>query len=693
MEKSKLMLLTISALTASLFLFSCKNPADSEKNAEEKNNEEQKNENDSQTLKSTDLIKFNISDAKVVATQWISSSGAKYARALEDDPIDSLLMVKEDENGEEVVSTAMEVSKELEEWCKPQPVREVYKCPYTQLEEEAEGVYTVFADNTWGWKYKDGTDAPNIGQIMYVRPDGKTFDILNFDNDVSRGVVTYVKENSGKDYILFDLDGNAYILVNEYDNDVVAVYRFNPVKGTTDRYALNVEADFQNLENEVNIWVDDFDVSADGRWIFLNAHLNLTGGRFQSNVYAIPVNSSNSEQLVIYENEIDGGWVNSLVYNDGNSTLYFYEWDSDFAMENAGLFALKRKSNFTFDVKDLKRYIKISPWEFHMGQTKYVINEDETTGKRTLKENPDYAGFLKYLKDLCCYHDGSIDDIELNLSFFNTDIAKEHGLGHLYKEDEEGNPLKEIEALKYLFETPFDDEEEHDFDAIWDSFQGAAWGWENDFQTEEEKNKGYYPYFLSALMWNKNTGKTPINDYCFFKQDFTDVTGGNLFMNDDGIWNYGDIGSNKEELGGEWTVDYARVFQVADADGKFILSQPASFAEKKLYLLDDGYERRETEPWYKKPFMANTEGFAVKSLDSKTIYYHKNGVTTDLLANDPFMTANHNIYSFSLSDTTLIYNATTPRGGNITVTVDLKSKTSVEHSFGSKIQLESMVSK
>ena len=135
-------------------------------------------DNKNHTAKSTDLIKFNISDAKYLATQWVDAPKGKEANANvraagSDAKKHSLIKITED-NKEEPVIEIMTTSKEntndkLASWCEPQPVREVYKCPYPNIPDKAKGVYTVFAGYVDWWKYKDETPAPNIGQIMYVK--------------------------------------------------------------------------------------------------------------------------------------------------------------------------------------------------------------------------------------------------------------------------------------------------------------------------------------------------------------------------------------------------------------------------------------------------------------------------------------------------------------------------------------------
>ncbi len=117
------------------------------------------------TAKSADLIKFklNVTNAKYLATQWADETDESKARAAfarkasregedadteEASPLDTLVAVVENADGELVEETVLEVPAEelkLADWCVPQPVREIYQCPYTTAEKAAKGIYTVFA--------------------------------------------------------------------------------------------------------------------------------------------------------------------------------------------------------------------------------------------------------------------------------------------------------------------------------------------------------------------------------------------------------------------------------------------------------------------------------------------------------------------------------------------------------------------
>ena len=73
----------------------------------------------------------------------------------------------------------------------------------------------------------------------------------------------------------------------------------------------------------------------------------------------------------------------------------------------------------------------------------------------------------------------------------------------------------------------------------------------------------------------------------------------------------------------------------------------------------------------------------------KTVYFHREGVTTDLLAKDPNKASIAQIYSFNLEEEQLIYNAKKTDGKFIVVSIDLESGTATKHALES--QVESMM--
>ena len=167
--KNKMLFKVFAGILATSLFYSCNTPANS-------GNDDKGGSGDKNSTQTSNLIKFNFDKASVLATTGLSNK-ARSARAADSEQYDSLVAITEDD---EVVNV-IEVSKELESWCVPKPVVEVYTCPYTSVEAECKGIYTVFESSVYPgeWKYTDGSDAPGVSQLMYTKPDGTVVDVLN----------------------------------------------------------------------------------------------------------------------------------------------------------------------------------------------------------------------------------------------------------------------------------------------------------------------------------------------------------------------------------------------------------------------------------------------------------------------------------------------------------------------------------
>ena len=118
---------------------------------------------------------------------------------------------------------------------------------------------------------------------------------------------------------------------------------------------------------------------------------------------------------------------------------------------------------------------------------------------------------------------------------------------------------------------------------------------------------------------------------------------------------------------------YGIAYQLTDRKGNFVLNQPKGLDDKKFLIYSTSTEREDTDPWYKRPFTSTASGIAAISEDGATIYYYSNGNAKDLLASDPNKDNIKNIYSFTLSDDKLIYNAINKRSGYLMVSIDLET--------------------
>ena len=689
--KNKMLFKVFAGILATSLFYSCNTPANS-------GNGDKGGSGDKNSTQTSNLIKFNFDKASVLATTGLSNK-ARSARAADSEQYDSLVAITEDD---EVVNV-IEVSKELESWCVPKPVVEVYTCPYTSVEAECKGIYTVFESSVYPgeWKYTDGSDAPGVSQLMYTKPDGTVVDVLNIDGNVNHYIQTYVKANDGNDYIKFDNKGNAFILADDGYNSVV--YRYNPLNDSVTKYDTGLKSD----KSSVNI--RNFEITRDGSWIFLRVQRSEGENSGYSGVYAMEINSS--KVIKIFENELNtdyntnpsGGWVRTLTYNSTNNTLYFYNLTGKF-YDKAGLYVLEARSDGSFNPDDLKLYYKMDPWVF-WNLAKDTIMEEKVVGKNENGEDEmswvakegvtddDYKDFIAFLKTKTDYK-GNPDDIVFDLSFFDSDIFKnaklinaETGAEETYlhpatrralaAKDEDGNYLKEVDALKYLLETPIywnwneENPSEYVEDDLGQSLMTVlnwmSWGWEENVR---DKNSDRYGYFLEAFLHHKD-GKTDIFNYSSKHSDFTTIDDALALCNDDGTWVFTNVYESEDDI--TFKRKRSNLFQLTDRKGNFMVSQPDGIKDKKFYYFGSDTKRKDTDPWYKMPFEITSTGLAAISEDGKTIYYYSKGTVKDLLESDPNKSSILSIYSFTLSETKLIYNAVNTRHGYMMVSIDLQT--------------------
>ena len=710
----KEILFTVLLSSALLFGFAaCNNGSEQNENKPmpEQKPEEKPEEKGTHTAKSSDLIKFNINDVKYLATQWTDTPTVRGAnvRAAGTKPIKSLIAVKDDDKGEPVieVSDVIEVPAQeykLADWCEPQPVREIYQCPYDTVEDACRGVYSVFAGRVDWWKYQDGTDAPHIGQIMYVKPDGKNVDILNFNNDVDYILATWQKENDGEDYIQFDENGNIFILVIKNGKHVV--YRYNPLNDELKDYSVDVNGTLE---------VNNFHITRDGKWMFLNTMVD----KKYNNLYALEVKNG-SKPLTLYHSDLSSVShnddveysVSSVGINPSTNMVYWYvnEYTSA-TRQNSGLYVLQRSTNGSYYTENIEFYYGLGEWNWTSAADYYI------------KENnkKDYKGYLEYLKSFC-NPERDIENIEFSLASFKNmkDVAikdpfdeynTKQDFSTLYKEDANGKVLTEEAALKYLFETKFVDVIPESAEWTWDGAQEAIQQtlWDSIFKDFVHRyynyNKlgdnffdGWYAYChfpFEYVMFEKGTTKsayTMPSEYVDSSEIAAMCDQGIILANDEGTWVLKDVWDDTiiRADGSKGNNSHSVAFQLTDNKGNFVCKQPGNLANLKFKPRWDGdLQRDEDDPWYKKPFAANTRGIAAISVDQKTIYYHSKGKTIDLLANDTNRGEISAIYSFSLDEDKLIYNATKRSGGHLMVSIDLATKQATKLPI--KTQVESML--
>ena len=208
-------------------------------------------------------------------------------------------------------------------------------------------------------------------------------------------------------------------------------------------------------------------------------------------------------------------------------------------------------------------------------------------------------------------------------------------------------------------------------------------------------NKGYLQYGYEngntfpweMVLLNKNTGK-PAVDLSYVKGLYAERDNGYILANDEGVWLMNDVWDGEANDGRGANI-YSQVFRLTDEKGNFVSEQPGDVSVQKFCTSDDCRRKTDQDPWFKKPISANTTGFAALSTDKKTVYFHREGVTTDLLAKDPNKASIAQIYSFNLEEEQLIYNAKKTDGKFIVVSIDLESGTATKHALES--QVESMM--
>ena len=657
---------------------------------------------------STNMISFNTTNAAYLATQWANEDSGDRSAAREGEDAttensvktqNSLVAVVDDGNGGLTEDdSVMDKEPRLADWCQPRPVREVYKCPYPTIEYEAKGFYTVFSDridtnnDSW-WQYEDGTPAPNVGQILYVKPDGTVIDILNFENDVNRQLTTWIKENDGEDYIQFDDDGNIFILTKDYSVGKTVVYRYNPMNDKVDGYSLAVNGDVD---------IRNFRVTRDGKWIFLNVMLRHR----ENNVYALQVNST-AKPIPMYEysGELpavgqDPQWaVSSIEINPTTNEVYWVVCTyRDDTRAGTGVYVASRSTNGEYRSDRVKRYSTIQFWAFENAVDKYVTGATVT--------DPDYEGLLNYLKDMCKSTTNNLDNVEFTLEYFKDcvkTVKKWDGeildvdFSPLYAEDDAGKPLKDVAALKYIINNSLGgyyagarNEVKSLYKSLFHDFYYDYWRIPEveDDGSLSSGNSGCLKdgFNSSAFPWgyflvDKKTKKPAVNmDFC--KGHFAQADSGYILSNDEGVWLMNDVWSDSENKS-----IYAQIFNLTDEKGHFSSEQPGDILSQKNFCTQDACRRQsDKDPWFKKPITVNTTAIAALSVDKKTIYIHKEGETKDLLQNDANKADIAEIYSFNLEEEQLIYNAKKADGKFIMVSIDLATGNSTKLPLTSRVE-------
>lgn len=631
-------------------------------------------------------ISINLKNTSYLATQWVDAgSGRSAARAADDDE-SSLIAITTDNK---VITDIIKLSDELKDDSFLPPVREVYRCDNGS--DEVKGTYIVFKWYTNWLKYKDDSDAEPIGQVLFVSDNGKVYDIFNKDGDVLRLAATGKKEWEGKEYIKFDSHGNAFIVGYEYEDgyEKQKIYYWDASNKILKSFGMADKSEFKIL---------DFDITAGGEWVFVNANT----GDGNSGIYGFDILNGGKAVPFYESSELQKGkWpIKSLTVDNLDRLLFSLNGYYTPGRADAGIYIVTKNSK-GYSKDTMKRYYKLlwadmnnyiaSELEGEAYTAEWESYKNVVVSVERCKDKINYTKFLNYLRTCC-----NAKDADFSLAYFKNKTALETitdegtaDFTKLYKADENGNPLKNEAALKYLFETKSDWGAEAASDNL---FMNEFMAFCHTAKEIVENGNILYNLFVDA---NNEKVFTP-SEMQYFKiaseinAKDDQFENAQFISNDFGMWGFSDIGKLQDN--GKIINIHSRLYNITSIDGSFTTKPyPGNLGDVnvKFYPSYDGTEREEGDPWKKLPYQANSKGIGLLSSDQKTIYYQTGDKTEDLLANDPNKGDISLIYSFSLDENTLIYNAVKPNGGVMMVSIDLATKTATKLPLEKK--LESMI--
>ena len=301
---------------------------------------------------SADVVKVRLSGAQGFGTRWATDAAKSSADASR--KARSALNLVGDEtliklNKDGSVEEALVLPDGLADWCNYQPVREVYQCTYLDklADDAAKGLYIVFSWYIDFWQLANtydeegnevaGGPGPEVGQLLYVKPDGTIVDV--FAKKDTPGKInkiylnTYLKENDDRDYIKFDTAGNAFMIITDQDDgDKIKVARFNPLTGETTYYNMPAGVTF----------IRNFELKSDGTFFYINAMVEEAGKNPTNNVYALPVKAGASPITLFTSKCKKENWgVSNLCYNPLTNQMIFFVDDWLGNDEQSGLYICK----------------------------------------------------------------------------------------------------------------------------------------------------------------------------------------------------------------------------------------------------------------------------------------------------------------------------------------------------------------
>lgn len=679
--------LIASFIGATLFiLFGCANPAKGSSSGDQNN--------------SKASISFDFTNAKLIGTTKVTGGTSRSAsRSADPDEKSTLVVVNEDGS---VNLDAIKFDKQVLAQLDPDTailpeVIDVYSCD--NGDSATRGTYIVFNNKIDYLKYADGSAAEKIGQVLFVNKDGKVFDVLNENGNADRRLATWTK-SIGDEYIRFASNGSIFMIGEELSVSKRAMYCWNPKTGLKKFI----------LDDNVNR-IRNFEITDDGAWILVNASLNNSK---KSNVYAIKVNSTN-DPILLYESRSDQGECIRTIAVDNADRVFFYVNDyQNRANEEAGLYIVDR-INDNYSKGSVIRY-KVLNWNSVNNFVRSIIKEQgQQAGAITLDDiknkmtDDAYTSVLNFIKSFTHYH----DEMDFTLEYYKDKTAVDcvwidddgnelypatKDFSMLYKEDKNGQALKNEEALKYLLETPTLDS---NYDPE-DMFSGPTLFF-REFRDEcvQSNNRAHTyktncgPFPIDVCLVKKGTNEPVLEEYelVYLKSDYADAQEGLFITNAAGVWSYNDIfkKTNQKNEAGDYIYErsHALLRNILNEYGTFTADPYVGNLENtELYVMEDG------SPYKLIPFAVNSNAIVALSKDRKTMYYQKgrDSTTIDLLANYASKSEIGSIHSFNLDETTLLINASLASGsGYTTVSIDLDTKAVTKLSLDK--QLDSLVNR
>ena len=618
------------------------------------------------------IISASFTKASYVASTQVKKNKSRSARAAGDE-VSTVVVVNDDGT---VNYDALGFSDEFKSKLKAEDawlydVVDIQQCDKGL--DTNKGTYIIFDWSRTNMKYSDGTDAPDLGQVIFINSEGKIFDIFNKDGKVGDGIAWNIKDDNGNEYCYFDNNGNIYILGFGWDyakmgSWTYAVYRWNPTNGLK-KILLPATVDKE--------FISDFSITSDGAYVFIN--VKYVDNDKYNDVYM--VNMSTDKIETIYRSaEGEKDCVNRLTVGPDNK-LYFYSNCEDKAKD--GLFILpKTASGYSKD--NLKRYKGLSWWninEFLSKEIKGTAKWDYVPTIADMKDF-DYSKLLAFIKTFINYQ----GDIDFTLEYYKDKTAVQCYWGEgeneqgkmdfstLYAEDAEGNVLKNEAALKHIFETESTMGVADEGTSLW----VQEFYWDCVFS---ERQLGYKVTSQASFPIDECIKKAGTNesvfeswDVDFVKAPYATIKDGVFISNDAGIWVYEDIFEPIAEGSQEWSHTRARLLNVFDAEGHFKKNPFSGALETTdFWPMKDGQEYGGDNPTRRLPFATNSKGIAGMSKDKKTVYYTSGDTTVNLLANYTENTITE-ICSFNLDEEAALINATITGGAYITLSIDLKTQ-------------------